>query len=142
MIAGPVVGASAVRGASDRIVHCVLRAKGAAATAATGGVRVLEREAGSLHGRHVIDDYAVDVLSGEGVYEDLPAALVDDDIVFCGLVFDEKTVLEAAAATRLHAHTQSTARGIHALGVHELLDLYARARSDGDHHIRLLNRAH
>src|SRR5262245_44014527 len=67
----------------------VLRAKGAAAAASARRIRVLEREARTLHRRDVIDGDAVDVLSGEGIDKHLPVALFDDHVVFSRRVFDQ-----------------------------------------------------
>src|SRR5687768_9389705 len=92
-------------------VECMVMAgasggEGAAASAAAGRVRILEGESGALHGRHVVDRDAVQVLGGERVHEDPEAALVQHEVVLGGLVLDEQAVAEAAAAARLDADPQ------------------------------------
>src|SRR5258705_2427450 len=54
--------------------------EGAAATAATGRVRVLEGEAGALHRRRIVDHDSADVLGREGVDEHAVVALFDDQV--------------------------------------------------------------
>ena len=97
--------------ATDRsMLHLDARVLGgerAAAAAAARGVRVLEGEAGALHRRDVVDRDAVQVLRRERIDEHAPFALVDDEVVFGGLVFDEEAVLEAAAAAGLDAHAKA-----------------------------------
>src|SRR4029079_7210992 len=83
-----------------------LRSKRAPAPAPAGGVRVLEGEAGALHGRHVVDGDAVQVLRRERVDEDLEAVLFDNECVVSGLLFDEQAVAKAAAAAGLNAHPE------------------------------------
>jgi hypothetical protein len=56
-----------------------------------------------------------------GSTKTFPLALSNHEIVFGGLIFDEKAVLEAAAAARLDAHAESALRRIDVLGFHELL---------------------
>src|SRR5687767_10339367 len=67
--------------------------EGAAATAAPGRVRILEGEARALHGRHVVDRHAAQVLRRERVHEDAEAAVVDHEVVVGRLVLDEEPVL-------------------------------------------------
>ena len=68
--------------------------------------------------------------------------LVEDEIIFRRLVFNQQPVLEAAAAAGLHAHAESSLRGIDPLLLHELLDLNRRARGDDDRKLGLVHRAH
>jgi hypothetical protein len=56
------------------------------APAAARGVRVLEREARTLHRRHVVDRDVVQVLRREWVDEQLEPLGLDDEIVFRRLV--------------------------------------------------------
>src|SRR6185312_14564788 len=112
------------------------------AAAPAGGVRVLEGEAGTLHGRHVVDGDAVQVLRGERVDEDLEAVLVDNQVVLSGLLLDEQSVAEAAAAAGLNAHPEPALLAGHAFLLHEALDLDGRARSNSDRDCGLLSGAH
>src|SRR6185437_13625946 len=115
--------------------------KRAPATAAAGRIRILERESGALHGRDVVDRDAVQVLGRERVDEDLEALLLDDHIVFGGLLLDEQAIAEAAAAAGLNAHPEPALLVGHAFLLHEALDLDDRARGDGDRDCGLLSGA-
>src|SRR5437773_9658336 len=126
---------------TDRSI-CVLGAEGATAAASARGVGVLERESRTLHGRHVVDRHAVDVLRGERIDENLPATLIDDQVVVSGRVLDQESVLEPATTAGLNAHPKATAGGVDVLGIHELFYFNAGARGHRHHHVRLLNRAH
>src|SRR5688572_19054064 len=77
------------------------------ATATAGGVRVLERESRSLHGRHVIDDDVVQVLRGERVHEQLEPLLLDHEVIVGRLILDEEAVFESAAAAGLNADAKA-----------------------------------
>ena len=112
------------------------------APATTSGVRVLEREAGTLHRRHVIDRDVVQVLRGKRIDEQLEPFLLDDEIVFGRLVFDQKAVFETAAAAGLDADAKSADIGRNALGVHETLDFGRGAGGNQDGDFGLLKSAH
>src|SRR5687767_7486016 len=71
------------------------------APAATGGVRVLEREPRTLHRGHVVDGDVVQVLGRKRVDKELEALRLDDEVILGRLVFDKETVFEAAAAAGL-----------------------------------------
>src|SRR5262245_14359229 len=68
----------------------VLRGERTTAAATASRVRVLEGEAGTHHRRDVVDRDAVEVLRREGIDEDAPAFLVEDEIVLRSLVFNEQ----------------------------------------------------
>src|SRR6185503_2789820 len=107
-------------------ITCIVSSSGRermSAPAATSGVRVLERETGSLHRRHVVDRDVVQVLRRKRIDEELEPVLLHDEIIFRRLVFDQQTVFEAAAAAWLHADAQAADLRRHAFGVHETLDL-------------------
>src|SRR5688572_23492405 len=72
----------------------------AAATAAAGRVRVVEREPGAHHRRNVVDLHAVEVLGTERIDEDPQPVHRDDLVVLLGVVLDVEAVLEPGAATR------------------------------------------
>jgi SAM-dependent methyltransferase len=58
------------------------------------------------------------------------------------LVFDQESVLEPAAAPRLHAYPKAADVGRNTLGVHESLHLGGRTRRNHDGDLRLLECAH
>src|SRR5687767_10866106 len=96
------------------------------APAATSGIRVLEREAGTLHRRHVVDRDVVQVLRRKRIDEQLEPVLLDDKVILGRLVLDQQSVLKAAAPAGLNAHAKSADIRRNALGIHETLDLGGR----------------
>src|SRR5689334_6742732 len=83
-----------------------LGGEGAATAAAASRVGILECEARAHHRRDVIDGDAIQVLRRERINENAPPFLIHDQVVFRGFVFDEQTVLEAAATAGLNTHTK------------------------------------
>src|SRR5262245_16445982 len=112
------------------------------ATATAGSVRVLEREARSLHGRHVAAGDVVQVLRANRIAEQLEPVLLYDEVIVRRLILDEEAVFESAATAGLNAHAKAADVRRHALGVHETLDLVGRAGSYNDGDFGLLKGAH
>src|SRR5688500_13708368 len=106
------------------------------AAAAAGGVRDLEREAGPLHRRDVVDRHAAQVLGRERFNEDVEAVVRQHEIVLGRLVLDQLAVLEAAAPAGLDRDAQPALGGRDALGIHEGLDLDGRDGRHGQRHVR------
>src|SRR3569832_371649 len=80
-----------------------LRRKAAAAPTPAAGVGVVEREAGALHGAHVVDGYAAQVLGAEPIDEDPDAVDLRHHIIFLRPLFYVQAVLETRSSARLDA---------------------------------------
>src|ERR1044071_6969764 len=83
-----------------------LRGKRRTAATASGGVRVLESEAGAHHTAHVVDLDAVEILSAEHVDKHPHAFFVKDEVAFARLLFDVQAVLKARAASGYDSHAE------------------------------------
>src|SRR3954454_6750961 len=97
-----------------------LHAEGGAAAAGRDDVRVVDLEAGTLHGLDVVDDRALHVGQRRAVDED-PQAVVDEDLVARALLVERERVLEARAAAATHAHAEAGRLDVSALGREKLL---------------------
>src|SRR5687767_5751648 len=133
-VAGKMPGARAI---TER-----LRRERAAAAAAASRGRILERESRPLHRADVVDDGAVEILRREGVDEDAEPLVVDDDVVLCGRILDQQSVLEPAAATRLHADAKAATVGGDTFRLNEAPDFGCRDGRHGELDLRLLSCAH
>src|SRR5688500_6372538 len=76
------------RGSRYRVSTGLSRGERAAAAAAAGRRRILEREARALHRRDVVDHGAVQVLRRERVDEHAEALVLDDEIILGRRVLD------------------------------------------------------
>src|SRR3954465_486481 len=107
-------------------------AEGRAAAAGRDHVRVVDLEAGALHGLDVVDDRALDVGQRRAVHQD-PQTVVLEDLVARALLVEGERVLEARAPAAADAHTQAGRLHVGALGRQELLDLLGALFGEGDH---------
>ena len=111
----------------------MLHAKAAAATAALGDVRVIEREAALVDAVVEIDSRSVEVEIALLVDGDRNAVLFDDKVLGgIGLVIEAELVLKAATSATGDTDSQNHACG-HLLLVHDSLDFFGCVFRDCDH---------
>src|SRR5690606_8459365 len=101
----------------------------AAATAA--GVRIVEGEAGTLEGGHVVDLHPPQVLHAEGIHEKPETVHLQHEIVVRRFILDVEAVLEPGAPAGQHAHAEPRILG-GAVLLHVLADLRYRGPGHRD----------
>ncbi len=95
---GPKKKRAHTRVAGEPSVSCLLGSGGeaATATAAPGGVGVVEGKAGALHRRNVVDGYSHQVLSAEPVDEQPDGVHLQNEVIIVGLVLDAQAVFASS----------------------------------------------
>src|SRR3954454_14205421 len=109
-----------------------LHAEGGAAAAGRDDVRVIDLEAGALHGLDVVDDRALDV-GQRGAVDENAQAVVLEDLVARTLLVEGERVLEPGAAATTHPHAEAGRLHVSALGRQELLHFLGALFGEGDH---------
>src|SRR5215213_3408328 len=92
---------------SKKSLAAILGGEGCTAPATAGGIRILEREAGTHDAAHVVDLDSVQILRAEHVDKHSHALLIDDEIAFARLLLNVQAVLKTRAPSGYNSHAES-----------------------------------